>query len=453
VDFLRVRVGDKIWKTNDPELDKQLRQTFEGDKIRFQRPIEIEVHGLAGKLLTLIARDEEGHVAKVESTMPLAKAEKLPLTEEKLRDQLGRLGGTPFKLGELKNFLSGEVLLPVSELNRLRREFVTELEKLRAQPKRWILNNRRGAEAQSKNPVSEISASPRLGGSNPELIVLVRNLAQLEAALKCGARTIYCEFEDPKKYREAVTAFHTAYGCVVGETGGERPSIFVAPPRIFKTGEEWILNQVRSANADGYLVRNYDHLKFFADTRRVGDFSLNVANHLAADYFKNHFGLERVTASYDLNVTQLDALLAGAPAEWFEVTIHQHMPMFHMEHCVFCAFLSKGKDYHDCGRPCDKHDVRLRDRVGAEHPLKADAGCRNTVFNSQAQTGAEFVERLLALGVKNFRVEFLNESPDEVVKAITKYRQLLRGEISGTQLWRELKLFNQLGVTRGQMAK
>ena len=29
---------------------------------------------------------------------------------------------------------------------------------------------------------------------------------------------------------------------------------------------------------------------------------------------------------------------------------------------------------------------------------------------------------------------------------------LLRGEITGSQLWRELKLHNQLGVTRGQMA-
>jgi putative protease len=268
--------------------------------------------------------------------------------------------------------------------------------------------------------------------------------------LKCDVETVYCEFEDPKKYREAVTMFHTAHGCQ-SEIGNRKSEIFLAPPRIFKMGEEWILNIVRSANADGVLVRNYDHLKFFADTRRVGDFSLNVANRLTADYFKNHFGLERVTASYDLNVLQLDALLSAAPPEWFEVTIHQHMPMFHMEHCVFCAFLSKGKDYHDCGRPCDKHEVKLRDRVGAEHPLKADAGCRNTVFNSQAQTGAEFVERLLALGVKNFRVEFLNESPDEVMKTIAKYRQLLRGEISGTQLWRELKLFNQLGVTRGQM--
>ncbi len=448
IDYNRVHVGDKIWKTNDPELDKRLRQSFEGDAIRFQRPIDIEVHGLAGKPLTVIVRDEAGNVAKVESTMPLAKAEKIPLNEEKLRDQLGRLGGTPFKVGNLKNLLSGDVIVPVRELNRLRREFVSELERLRAEPKRWILKEAGNwkLEFEAKTP----SVAPSTLIEHPQLIVLVRNMLQLESALECCVATIYCEFEDPKKYREAVTLFHTAHGC---EAANSSPSsaIFVAPPRIFKPGDDWILKQVHSCNADGYLVRNYDHLKFFADARRVGDFSLNVANRVTADYFKNHFGLERVTASYDLNVTQLDVLLSAAPPEWFEVTIHQHMPMFHMEHCVFCAFLSKGKDYHDCGRPCDVHDVRLRDRVGAEHPLKADAGCRNTVFNSQAQTGAEFVERLLALGVRSFRVEFLNETPDEIVRTITKYRQLLRGEISGTQLWRELKLFNQLGVTRGQM--
>jgi putative protease len=127
------------------------------------------------------------------------------------------------------------------------------------------------------------------------------------------------------------------------------------------------------------------------------------------------------------------------------------MPMFHMEHCVFCAFLSSGTDFTNCGRPCDRHDVRLRDRVGMEHPLKADAGCRNTVFNARAQTGAESVDRLLSLGVRKFRVEFVNESPEEVVTTLSRYRALLRGEVTGTQLWQELKLHSQLGVTRGQM--
>ena len=92
-------------------------------------------------------------------------------------------------------------------------------------------------------------------------------MSQLEAALKCGVETIYCEFENPKKYREAVTLFHTARGCsdFQPSTLNPQPSIWVAPPRIFKTGEEWILQQVRSCEADGYLVRNYDHLKFFAE--------------------------------------------------------------------------------------------------------------------------------------------------------------------------------------------
>ena len=198
-------------------------------------------------------------------------------------------------------------------------------------------------------------------------------------------------------------------------------------------------------------MRNYEHLRFFKDDRKRGDFSLNIANPLTAEYFIEHYGLERVTASYDLNITQLESLLQAAPGAWFDLTIHQHMPMFHMEHCVFCAFLSKGKDYHDCGRPCDKHTVALRDRVGAELPLKADAGCRNTVYNNRAQTGAEYLQRFLALGVRNFRVEFVNESTDEVIRTITRYQQLLHGEIGGADLWRELKLINQLGVTRGQM--
>ena len=127
------------------------------------------------------------------------------------------------------------------------------------------------------------------------------------------------------------------------------------------------------------------------------------------------------------------------------------MPMFHMEHCVFCAFLSNGTDYTNCGRPCDKHEVKLRDRVGAEHPLKADVGCRNTVFNALAQTGAESVARMLALGARKFRIEFLNETPQTVTQTIAMYRQLLRGEVAGAQVWRELKLLNQLGVTRGQL--
>jgi len=455
IDFDRVRPGHRVWKTNDPELDRRLRATFEGDQIRFRRPIDLEVHGHAGAPLTLLARDAEGHVARAQSAAPLAAAEKQPLSTERLRDQLGRLGGTPFELGQLANHLEGAVHLAVSELNELRRRVVADLDAQRAAPKRWTLREKVQLAPKPRER-AEVNA-PQL---DPELIVVIRHLHQLDAAWAAGARTIYAEFEDPKRYRDAVQRFRElrneeaarAQPIENRESKIENPpSLWVIPPRIFKPGEEWILKQVLSCDADGYLVRNYDHLKWFADKRRRGDFSLNVANPLTAAYYRERYGLERVTASYDLNVAQLEALLSGAPGAWFDITLHQHMPMFHMEHCVFCAFLSDGTDYRSCGRPCDRHDVRLRDRIGAEHPLKADAGCRNTVYNARAQTGAEFVDRLLALGARSFRIEFLNESADELQRTVGRYRQLLRGEITGAELWREFKLINQLGVTRGQL--
>jgi U32 family peptidase len=342
-------------------------------------------------------------------------------------------------LGNLTNHLTGDLMLPVSALNQIRRELVSKLTAARSQPKQWQLLPDR--QLQELLPdVGKIYIQP------PQLIILVRELNQIPAAIESGATLIYCELEDPRKYREAVQLVRAAK-----QTKINPPQIFVAPPRITKPGENWILEQVRSSDADGYLIRNYDHLEFFKTDRCVGDFALNVANPVTADYFYQNYTLERLTASYDLNIDQLTYLIRSCPREWFEVTIHQHMPMFHMEHCVFCAFLSDGTDYTNCGRPCEEHQVKLRDRVGTAHILKADAGCRNTIFNGTAQTGAEYVHRLLELGIYHFRIEFVDESPTEVAQTIGYYQQLIGGQISGTELWKGLKLSNQLGVTRGSL--
>ncbi|QLE51363.1 U32 family peptidase [Nostoc sp. C057] len=453
----RVHIGDRIWKTSDPELDKQLRQSFAGENPQFQRPIDVEAYGEIGQPLIAIARDGLGNIVQVESAISLVEAHTKPLDTERLQEQFGRLGNTPFSLEKLTNHLSTSLMLPVSELNRMRREIVVQLEELRSQPKRWQL--RSDVSFQDLLPSSS-SSSPTLReakATSPSLIVLVRNLKQLQAALKAGIETLYCEFEDPRAYREAVQMVrqqqqkNKADNSSLLTDNSALPTIWVAPPRITKPGENWILQQVRACEADGYLIRNYDQLQFFAQDRCIGDFSLNVANPLTADYFQQRFALERLTASYDLNIAQLQDLLTSCPPQWFEVTIHQHIPMFHMEHCVFCAFLSTGTDHTNCGRPCEKQEVKLKDRVGSEHVLKADVGCRNTVFNGTAQTGAEYVQRLIELGLRHFRIEFVNETPDQVTKIIHRYRQLLQGEITGSQLWRELKLQNQLGVTRGPL--
>ena len=435
LNFHGIHIGDKVWKTNDPELDKQIRQSYTGENPQFTRPIHIEVYGEIGEKLIAVCRDELGNIVQVESEIFIAEAHTRPLSIERLKEQFGRLGNTAFYLDTFINHLNGNIMLPVSELNRMRREIVSKLEDLRSKPKLWQLNHHAKWQDLITNKYTAILSSP-------SLIVLVRNIEQLKAVLTTDIKTIYCEFEDPRNYKEAVK--------IVRESA-EEITIFVAPPRITKPGETWILKQVHASQADGYLIRNYDQLEYFANEKCVGDFSLNIANPLTADYFKNRFNLERLTVSYDLNINQLEDLITNYPAQNFEVTIHQHIPMFHMEHCVFCAFLSTGTDYTNCGRPCDTQAVTIRDRVGSEHILKADAGCRNTVYNSTAQTGAEYVQRLIGLGLQHLRIEFVNETREQVQKTIQSYQKLLKGEIIGSQLWRELKLQNQLGVTRGAL--
>ncbi|MBC5795398.1 U32 family peptidase [Sphaerospermopsis sp. LEGE 00249] len=468
----KINIGDKVWKTSDPELDKQIRQSYEGEYPNFTKPINIDVYGEVGDKLIAIADDELGNIVKVESDILLQSAHTKPLTSEKLKEQFGRLGNTPFHLASLQNQIIGNAMLPVSELNKMRRQIVAKLEELRNKPKLWQLNHSakwtdlinqnlsiisRGMNHKEREGHEGKRVEESYGFCDEDcknnLVVLVRNIQQLKAALTADIKTIYCEFEDPRNYREAVKIFKEY---PVTNHQSPVPSIFVAPPRITKPGENWILKQVKDSQADGYLIRNYDQLEYFAGERCIGDFSLNVANPLTADYFIKRFNLERLTASYDLNINQLVDLITSYAPQFLEVTIHQHIPMFHMEHCVFCAFLSEGTDYTNCGRPCEKHEVKIRDRVGSEHILKADAGCRNTVYNGAAQTGAEYVQKLIGLGLQNLRIEFLNETPAQVQETIHYYQQLIQGEITGSELWKTLKLQNQflqnqLGVTRGAL--
>jgi putative protease len=262
--------------------------------------------------------------------------------------------------------------------------------------------------------------------------------------VEAGVRTIYLEFQHIKRYGEAVAAVRRA---------AADATVFLATPRIQKPGEANLFRHLAGRGADGLLVRNAGGLLFCADrgVPFVADFSLNAANELTVGLLKAR-GAIRVTASYDLSAEQLDDLLRAVPPGWLEVVVHQQIPMFHNEHCVFCAVLSPGTDRTNCGRPCDGHDVKLRDRVGMEHPLKADVGCRNTLYNAVPQTAAEYLPRLRARGARHLRVEFLDDSPETVARTLGLYRDALAGLRDARTLWKDLKATNRYGVTRGQLA-
>jgi putative protease len=144
-------------------------------------------------------------------------------------------------------------------------------------------------------------------------------------------------------------------------------------------------------------------------------------------------------------------LLDAAPRGRIAVTLHHHIPTFHTEHCVYAHLLSTGRDFRTCGRPCEQHRVALRDRVGLVHPVIVDVGCRNTVFNAQAQSAATLTSELLARGVRRFRVELVRENAADAHRLYTAYAQLLDGRISAAETMRIAAVHEQFGVTRGTM--
>ena len=113
--------------------------------------------------------------------------------------------------------------------------------------------------------------------------------------------------------------------------------------------------------------------------------------------------------------------------------------------------LSPGTNKTNCGRPCDEHVVKLRDRIGVEHPLTADVGCRNTLYNAVPQSAAEAVPALLSRGVRQFRVELLDETAEEIGRIVASYRELLDGKTTGREVWTRLNAANRVGVTRGTL--
>ena len=83
--------------------------------------------------------------------------------------------------------------------------------------------------------------------------------------------------------------------------------------------------------------------------------------------------------------------------------------------------------------------------------MTADVGCRNTLFNAIPQSGAEVVSELLSRGVRNFRIELLDESAHEIRLTLDSYRDLLSGRVAGRDVWKKLNAANRVGVTRGTL--
>jgi len=456
VDLSGLRSGSSVWLTSDPQWQSTWQRRSERVVSPLERGLHIRVSGQIGEALELELIEPVlpgGERCSVTSQAVLEPARDHGLDRERLVAQLGRLGGTGWCLEHLETNLGSGLFLPVAELNRMRRSLLQQM----ADGGLTAAFQQVGLEASSErvDPQPIVAAtlerladwrdSAQPQSKSPSLVVLVRSLEQLRALQDMGdgpMTSVIADLEHPKDLKEAVAI---GRGCWPD-------GIWLAGPRITRPGERWMLEPLLKAKADGYLVRNADQLELLTGQAPcAGDFTLNVANPLSLLWFLETWGLDRVTASCDLNLSQLLDLVQASPPERIEVVLHQHMPLFHMEHCLFCSFLSEGHDHTDCGRPCEQHTVMLRDRSGVEHPLKADLGCRNTLFNGKPQTGVEALSALRHAGIHRYRLDLLDEGAEATLRRVQLYSETILGRTLSADVWRREQIDHKLGVTRGSL--
>jgi putative protease len=455
LDHARIRRGDLVWRTNDPELEKRIRA------LPVERlPVRVRVTAREGGPLATVW-EAGGIQVTVESAAPLGRARNRALDAELLREQFSRLGNTPYRLADLELVVEGAPFAPASLLNQLRRDAVERLEAAAAAPRRIQIHDPMmaleevegiGADGQvdRRKRLSHLAAeavgqalSPanRSYTAPPSLHLLVRTPEQLDAAIEFRPATITLDYLDLYGLKPSLERVRAA---------GLSPR--VASPRILKPGEERVLDFLLSCDCP-ILVRSaglLDSLRGRHHAALAGDFSLNAANAITAAELLA-MGLDSLTPTHDLNAAQVADLARAVGAHNMEAVAFHHLPVFHTEHCLFCRFLSTGTSYRDCGRPCDEHRLALRDSSGRTHPVMADVGCRNTVFGAEAQQASAHLEAWLDAGIRHFRLEFAHETAAQVAGVSRAFADALAGNLDSAELARRIARISPGGITEGSL--
>ena len=437
VRFSRIRAGDWMWRTHDPEIDRVARPFLDPSVPVARQRVNVSVEAREGAPLRAVwSLDMQPSVrVAVESPEPLHLAQNRGVTRDSLREQFGRLGNTAFELGEITLDVEGSLFAAVSTLNQMRRAAVEKLQVAETQRPAVEIHD----AALLKKPV--VAARTQQHDTAPQLHILVRTPEQLDAALKLTPASITLDYLDLYGLRPSIDRVKAS-----------SISARVASPRVLKPGEARILNFLISLDCPilvrpaglVHALRARDHAPL------IGDFSLNIANSVSAELFLD-LGLERLTPGHDLNAAQVATLALGVGAENIEAIAYHHLPVFHTEHCVFCRFLSKGTSYRDCGRPCEKHRVELKDAKGRAHPVLADVGCRNTVFGAEAQEASGHLDAWRHAGIRHFRLEFVHESGDQLRQVFEAFESVLAGRATTHELAAQLRRSAPQGATEGSL--
>lgn len=364
-----------------------------------------------GHSLQLTLVDEDGVQADLRGSIPAQPARGAGFTEELLREKLLRLGNDPLEIVEFRAELGEGLHLPVSELNRARRELVAL----------WERERLAGYRHRESMPIQHQGLAPmRRQPGELKIAVTVSDLAGTEAALRAGADIIYFSGQVySRAYSNWLTELTPAW-----ELGREaQVPVFVHLERI--TENQMLAELERALQGqpfDGVLVGNFGTWRSLRD-RFPGlpvhaDWSFNLFNSWTA-WQLAEAGASLVTASLELKLSEIKRICQHAPVE---VAVVAHGPVESMitKHCWF-------RD-QGCRGQCQDQELKLRDKKGFVFPVKFDRWCRMHIFNSRELSLLGHIGQLQASGISYLRIEGRTKDPAWIGQVVAAYRRGLRGE-------------------------
>lgn len=383
--YLTGRLGADMMSHDNPANNSGSRfsaETKERASGRFIRKIPISIFASLreGEPLSVIAYDRNGVCVSCTGTVPAERALKKPLDEERLKEQLSKLGSTPFEAEEIGAETDEGVTIPVKDINETRRRLCGALEDELAsrEPGRTI-----------KTP---FAFGKRGGVRDVYLTAEVMTVAQAEAVAETGAvRRIY------------------APAAVCEKLGGEIDGAEL----VTKTTDIYRPERICTKHAS---VSSAAALRHYGEKAVYGDFRLNVYNSLTASFF---CGLKSVTLSPELNLREIRDIAGHFSAAELEVIGYGYLPLMIMKNCPVKAM----------GR-CARHGgaFSLRDRENLEFRLLCGDGCRSILLNSKPIYTADIIESIVNSEINSIRLNFTVENYGECGKIVSAYRAALDGK-------------------------
>ena len=447
----QVPAGWTVYRTSHAALLDRARKSFAElsapEKGRRTR-LDVRVFGRAGAPLKVVAT-ADGEQISARGEVPLSLARAHALDAVRLREQLGRLGETPFALGDVDTAgLGGGLFLPVSDMNHIRQEIVTELMTRRD----WAASAREAERAATI--AAAIATVPNVGpsgeatnGSDFILGAEVFRVEDARAAADGGATEVTF---DPFLRHPAPPANRLRN--LADELRARGVSLRLRTPSIVRPEERRTLDKFLALE----LPILSGHLGLVAELSRAGrdvtaDYALNVFNqHTAAEVFR--LGAKRIVLSVELTTTELAAVSAPWAGRGFDVLVYGRPEGMTIEHCVLSAAFDRVAT--TCRDLCvQKHPVvSLTDPAGYTFAVATDSACRNRLLHSRPIEASEYLPRLWQSGIRGFRTVF-NVPGDPVREIITGYRAALESLASGSSFESHVRELVGSAFTRGHFAR